>query len=96
MTPSVEGVLRNLVQVEEISGLPTRPTLMNYLEKLRSVGIISESTFAWVISLDRNGVLHANLNPSEEMARPLSEMVMYVIHEIHADYQNYQQRKTES
>lgn len=96
MIPSVEGILRNLAQAEEIHGLPARPTLWNCLEKLKAMSIISESTFAWVVSLDRNGVLHANLNPSEEMDRPLSEMVMHVVRAIHKDYQTYQQQKAGS
>lgn len=96
MVPSVEGVLRNLAQVEGIRDLPARPTLQNYLEKLKAINIISESTFAWAVSLDRNGVLHANLNPSEEIARPLSEIVMHVVRAIHKDYQTFQQQKAES
>jgi hypothetical protein len=90
LIPAIEGLLRNLASIEGIDDLPSRATLRNYLEKFKSINLISENTFAWVMSLDRNGVLHSNLNPSREMAKPLCEIIMHVIHRIHADYQNYQ------
>jgi hypothetical protein len=86
LIPAIEGILRNLATIEGIDDLPDRATLRNYLEKFKSIDLISENTFAWVMSLDRNGVLHSNLNPSREMAKPLCEMIMHVIHQILEDH----------
>jgi hypothetical protein len=94
LIPAIEGILRNIVSLEHIEGLPQKAMLQNLLEKFRADGVISANTAGWIASLDRNGVLHGNLNPSNEMAFALCLLAMNVISYLHSDYDSYRTQKS--
>jgi hypothetical protein len=96
LQPSIEKFLKNMLSIEGLISQAdfAKVTLGPLLDKYQSLArtgkaILSEETIRYITVLDRNGILHANLNPPEEMALLFVSLVLNVLRYASAEYRAY-------
>ena len=96
LQPSVEKFLKNILRVEGLInqdeyGTLTLAPILNKYESLTRTGngILSDEIIRYIRVLDRNGILHANLNPPDEMALILVALLVSVLRSTSEEYRSH-------
>jgi len=96
LQPSVEKFLKNvlrlegLISQEDSQKLTLAPMLSKYeSESKKGHPILGDETIRYIRVLDRNGILHANLNPPNEIALIIATLLMSVLRLASEEYRNY-------
>lgn len=98
LQPSIEKFLKNMLSIEglvsqaDFADMTLGPSLDRYQSLARTGGgILSDQTIRYIRVLDRNGILHANLNPPEEMALLFVSMVLNILRYASEEYRAYKE-----
>jgi hypothetical protein len=96
LQPSVEKFLKNILRIEglinqeEYRTLTLAPILGKYESQTEiGKGILSDEIIRYIRVLDRNGILHANLNPPDEMALIFVTLLVSVLRSASEEYRTH-------
>lgn len=96
LQPSVEKYLKNVLRVEglitqeESQKLTLGPVLAKYeSQSKKGHPILGNETIRYIRILDRNGILHASLNPPSEMTLIIATLLVSVLKLASEEYRNY-------